>query len=88
MVNNFLLTDATDSSKISSDQKWLFFANTPFNLDLIPSSADLQIILTSLQYPVMDIGQTLEKKLYLMDKACILKCKNAHIRYWDIKLLR
>ena len=43
---NFLLIDATDRSKISSDQKRLFiavslyplsfFANTPFNILLIP----------------------------------------------------
>jgi len=42
VFNNFLLIDATDRSKISSDQKRLyialslyplsFFANTPFNL--------------------------------------------------------
>ena len=30
VFNNFLLIDATDRSKISSDQKRLFFVNTPF----------------------------------------------------------
>ena len=44
VFNNFLLIDATDRSKISSDQKRLFlalclyplsfFANTPFKFDL------------------------------------------------------
>ena len=31
VFNNFLLIDATDRSKISSDQKRLFLANTHFN---------------------------------------------------------
>ena len=45
VINNFLLIDATDKSKISSDQKRLFFAvslyplsfftNTPFNLIIL-----------------------------------------------------
>ena len=47
VFNNFLLIDATDRSKINSDQKRFFialslyplsfFANTPFNLYNIPA---------------------------------------------------
>ena len=57
IFNNYLLIDATDRSKISSDHHWIFFdvnlyplsffANTPFNVgsilyrDLLESSSEL-----------------------------------------------
>ena len=52
VFNNFLLIDATDRSKISSDQKRLFFAvslyplsffaNTPFNMTKIHKKSTSQ----------------------------------------------
>ena len=87
VFNNFLLIDATDRSKISSDQKLLFFAiilyflyfstNTPFKWILIPILSNFY-----LQNGHDRFSRTLDIINIVEDNAVFLVLKSAYFWYF------
>ena len=72
VFKNFLLTDATDRNKISSDQKRFFialslyplsfFANTPFKVPLLCGSVNTKIIYTHVAVLILCIQNVNDRR--------------------------